>query len=160
YLGRTNGSALVSDAAMDALIATLDQATLLMQARLSVRVPGDEALIQRLTEEQYATLEALRNYRWLEVPGAAGTGKTVRAYEKAFRLAREGKRTLLVCSNPALATWLNEMRARDARPETTYFEVSDLRTLCQRAPQQGRLSAQVEDEAPEAVRAAQAITEL
>jgi UvrD-like helicase family protein/schlafen family protein len=160
YLGRTNGSALVSDAAMDALIATLDQATLLMQARLSVRAPGDEALIQRLTEEQYATLEALSNYRWLEVPGAAGTGKTVLAYEKAFRLAREGKRALLVCSNPALATWLNEMRTHDARPETAYFEVSDLRTLCQRAPQQGRLPAQVEDEAPEAVRAAQAITEL
>jgi hypothetical protein len=161
YLDSTNGSAAVSDEAMDALIKTLDQATLIMQARLSVRAPGDDVLIQLLTEEQYASLEALSNYRFLEVPGAAGTGKTVIAYEKAFRLAREGKRTLLVCSNPALATWLNEMRARDARPETAYFEVSDLRSLCLRAPQQGKLPAQTDDdEEPEAVRAAQAISEL
>jgi schlafen family protein/nuclease-like protein len=161
YLGRAQNTTTLSAEAMDALVKTLDQTTLVMQARLSVRVPGDEALIQRLTEEQFAALETLNDYTYLEVPGAAGTGKTVLAYEKAFRLAREGKRTLLVCSNPALATWLNEMRTNDTRPETGYFEVSDLRSLCQRAPQQGKLPATVdEDEAPPAVRAAQALSEL
>jgi hypothetical protein len=103
YLGQKNGSTTLSDEAIDALIATLNKATLTMQARLSVRIPGAEERIDQLTLDQYEVLEALSDFPRLEVRGAAGTGKTVLAYEKAFRLAREGKRVLYLCSNPALS---------------------------------------------------------
>jgi hypothetical protein len=161
YLGHRPSAVPLSDAAIDALIATFDQTTLTMQARLAVRVPEAEQLIQRLTQEQYDILEALSDQRWLQIPGAAGTGKTVLAYEKAFRLAREGKRVLLLCSNPALADWLIEMRDRDGRPETSLFEIFDLKALCALAPQQRRpLALLDDDEPPEASRAGQAIGDL
>jgi hypothetical protein len=161
YLGQRSADIPLSDAAIDALIATLDQTTLTMQARLSVRVPEAEELIQRLTDEQYDILEALSELRWLQIPGAAGTGKTVLAYEKAFRLAREGKRVLLLCSNPALAAWLTEMRDQDGRPETALFDIFDLKALCALAPRQRIVSSPEEDdEAPDASRAAQVISDL
>jgi hypothetical protein len=161
YLGQRSSDVPLSDAAVEALIATLDQATPTMQARLSVRAREADELIERLTEEQYEVLEALSDQPWLAIPGAAGTGKTVLAYEKAFRLAREGKRTLLLCSNPALANWLVEMLDRDRRPETALFDIFDLKALCALAPQRrGRLALVEDDEAPEVSRAAQAISDL
>ncbi len=161
YLGQQSSASPLSDDAAQALIATLDQTTLTMQARLSVRVPEAEKLIEQLTEEQYDILEALSDRRLLQIIGAAGTGKTVLAYEKGFRLAREGKRVLLLCSNPALAEWLIEMRDRDGRPETRRLDIYDLRALCALAtPQRGAQSPADDDEAPEASRAAQAINDL
>jgi hypothetical protein len=160
YLGHRPAEVPLSDAAVQALIDTLDQTTLTMQARLAMRVPEAEEMIQQLTQEQSDILEALSDERWLRIPGAAGTGKTVLAYEKAFRLAREGKRVLLVCSNPALAEWLIEMRDRDGRPETALFDIFDLKALCARAPQRRPLALVEDEDAPEASRAAQAIGDL
>jgi len=161
YLGQQSSATPLGDDAVQALIDTLDQTTLTMQARLSVRIPEAEKLIERLTQEQYDILEALSDRRLLQIIGAAGTGKTVLAYEKGFRLAREGKRVLLLCSNPALAAWLIEMRDHDGRPETKLFDIYDLQALCALAtPQRSAQSPAEDDEAPEASRAAQAINDL
>jgi hypothetical protein len=161
YLGQKNGSTTLSDEAIDALIATLNKATLTMQARLSVRIPGAEERIDQLTLDQYEVLEALSDFPRLEVRGAAGTGKTVLAYEKAFRLAREGKRVLYLCSNPALSTWLTQMRDHERRPENAYFDILNLQALCAFATQRGTPPpARLDEEGPETPRAAQAINDV
>jgi len=132
-----------------------------MQARLSVRIPGAEERIQQLTLEQYEALEALSDYPRLEVRGAAGTGKTVLAYEKAFRLAREGKRVLYLCSNPALSSWLVHMREREQRPGDAKFDIYHLEALCALAPRRGAPPlARTGDEGLETSRAVQAINEV
>jgi len=163
YLGLTDRSAWLSDEAVDALIETLNQTTLVMQARLSVRIPGAEERIHQLTLEQYEALEALSDYPRLEVRGAAGTGKTVLAYEKAFRLAREGKRVLYLCSNPALSSWLVHMREREReqRPEDAKFDIYHLEALCALAPRRGAPPlVRTGDEGLDTSRAVQAINEV
>ncbi len=153
--------ASLTDDAIAALIETLDQTTPIMQARLSTRIPLAEARIEELTREQYAVLEALNDLPRLEVRGAAGTGKTVLAYEKSFRLAREGKRVLYVCSNPALSAWLRQMRDRDPQPENPYFDIYDMQELCALAPSRKTAAAvRQEDEEPDAHGAAQALSDL
>ena len=51
---------------------------------------GEERRIAELTAEQFEILQALARYPRLAISGAAGTGKTVLAYEKARRLAAQG----------------------------------------------------------------------
>jgi len=80
-----------------------------------------EALV-RLTEEQIRILRALERQPRLAIEGAAGTGKTVLAVERARRLAAEGKRVLLLCFNRPLADALG----RDAKG----FEVDTFHGLC------------------------------
>jgi KaiC/GvpD/RAD55 family RecA-like ATPase len=45
----------------------------------------------------------------MAVAGAAGTGKTLLALEKAMRCAESGQRTLLTCYNNALAAYLKRL---------------------------------------------------
>jgi hypothetical protein len=89
----------LSDAALQALM------TFLAPEDIAIRA-GDNPYFRELTLEQLKRLQAMHTYRRLFVPGAAGTGKTVLAIEKAWRLAEEGSRTLLLCSNPLLADWM------------------------------------------------------
>lgn len=58
----------------------------------------------RFTEEQQRILEETELNRRLVFYGAAGTGKTMLAVEKARRLATEGQRVLLTCFNRPLAS--------------------------------------------------------
>ena len=58
---------------------------------------------QTLTQEQERILEETELNRRLVFYGAAGTGKTMIAVEKARRLAEAGKKTLLTCFNKNLA---------------------------------------------------------
>ena len=67
----------------------------------------DEQLI-RLTEEQYAALDLVRDNDRCLFRGAAGTGKTMLAVECARRAAAAGHRTALVCYNRLLGHWLAE----------------------------------------------------
>jgi hypothetical protein len=90
---------------IDALTATFAP-TMRVTARFSSTVGGPERQIEELTREQFLLLEELDAASRLCVMGAAGTGKTVLAYEKARRLAARGLRVLLMCENPALATSL------------------------------------------------------
>ncbi|MBI4613293.1 MAG: ATP-binding domain-containing protein [Planctomycetes bacterium] len=62
--------------------------------------------ILHLTEEQFRVLDLLSRARRVAVSGAAGTGKTVLAMEKARRMAADGARTLFTCYNRPLADFL------------------------------------------------------
>jgi hypothetical protein len=61
-----------------------------------------------LTEEQNRILEETEEDSRKLFLGAAGTGKTFIAMEKARRCAAQGKRVLLTCYNQYLVGWLRE----------------------------------------------------
>jgi Nuclease-related domain/AAA domain len=62
--------------------------------------------LKRYTEDQFAALDAMAVNPRVVFEGPAGTGKTVLAIESAQRAVSSGKRTLLVCFNRLLGTWL------------------------------------------------------
>ena len=70
---------------------------------LSSRFDREDAALVRLTEEQTEILRMLEAQERVAIQGAAGTGKTLLAVEKARRLAADGKRVLLLCFNRFLA---------------------------------------------------------
>ena len=70
----------------------------------------DEQLI-RLTEEQYAALDLVRDNDRCLFRGAAGTGKTMLALECARRAAADGRRVGLLCFNRLLGHWLSQQVA-------------------------------------------------
>ena len=70
---------------------------------LSSRFEREEAALLRLTEEQIEILRMLKAHNRVAIQGAAGTGKTLLAVEKARRLARNSRRVLLLCFNRFLA---------------------------------------------------------
>lgn len=82
---------------------------------------GREVYYQ-LTEEQ-ATLynETLQSNPRVLVRGPAGTGKTLLAENRAKQLAREGKKTLLLCYNQLLAQHLSEQTQDIDNLDTRYF---------------------------------------
>jgi hypothetical protein len=59
--------------------------------------------IIRVTEQQYAILDALQRQRRAAICGCAGSGKTMLAVEKAVGLACQGFHVLLTCFNKHLA---------------------------------------------------------
>lgn len=64
------------------------------------------AELLRMTEEQYAVLDAWEENDRLLISGPAGTGKTLLAIEAARRSAAAGERVLLLCFNRLLGDWL------------------------------------------------------
>ena len=64
----------------------------------------------RLTNAQFALLEYLRDQRTAAIHGAAGTGKSLLAVEKARMLAREGQKVLYLCFNEFLLERLRSCR--------------------------------------------------
>jgi hypothetical protein len=89
---------------------------------LASRIGEEQAILVRLTEEQTEILDTLAEVPRIAVKGAAGTGKTLVAMEKARRLAGEGKRVLLLCYNRPLAEFLA------ARAD--HFTVKNFHALC------------------------------
>lgn len=71
--------------------------------RFLERVMDEKHLFAQLTKMQDTILDALRRFPNLLFEGAAGTGKTYLAINKAKRVAREGGRALLLCFNEMLA---------------------------------------------------------
>jgi hypothetical protein len=65
--------------------------------------------VEALTREQYRVLQLLRHCRRVRISGAAGSGKTLVAAEKACRLADAGLRVLVLCHNPVLASHLRAL---------------------------------------------------
>lgn len=68
-----------------------------------------EELFVRLTNEQNALLDYLEEQRVAAIQGAAGTGKTWLAVEKARRLAAGGK-VLFLCFNQFLRLFLQDLK--------------------------------------------------
>lgn len=67
----------------------------------------DNAVRLRLTAEQASVLRTLGRRKRAAIVGAAGTGKTVLALEKARMLANAGARVLLLCYNKPLGAVLS-----------------------------------------------------
>lgn len=70
----------------------------------------DEEL-RRYTEEQFAALDAMEANPRVIFEGAAGTGKTLLAFESARRGAASGEQVLLCCYNRLLGKWLKKEAA-------------------------------------------------
>lgn len=85
----------------------------------------DRADIERLTEEQYVLLKDMEENLRMTISGAAGTGKTTLAAQKAIYMADENKDVLLVCFNEPLAKHL-QSKLKDYKEIT----VSTFHTLC------------------------------
>jgi hypothetical protein len=79
-----------------------------VEFRTSLRraLGSDGREIERLTREQFDILTALEDQPQMAISGAAGTGKTLLALEKACRVAEAGQRTLLVSFNAPLGEYL------------------------------------------------------
>ncbi len=95
---------------VDVLINLLAPTTVLPNP-LSVQIADEEREIFHLTAEQYRLLDLLNRVRRAAISGAAGSGKTMMAVEKAKRLAREGFRVLLTCYNTSLGQHLVDASA-------------------------------------------------
>lgn len=74
--------------------------------RVSMHLKLAEDELLRLTEGQYSALDNLSTNKRIVFIGAAGTGKTLIAFEKARRNAAQGIRTLFICFNKLLAAYL------------------------------------------------------
>jgi superfamily I DNA and RNA helicase len=109
--------------------------------RFSTQLAMLEDDFDRLTKEQVRVLDWLKETRRLLVRGCAGSGKTVLALEKAIRLARDGKRVLLLCYNIPLAEWL---RSR-VKHEGLDIVVQHFHGLCQLAAEAAGLPFPVPD---------------
>ncbi len=81
--------------------------------RLSRQLENQEEQLIRLTDEQLRMLEFCRGNPRVAIEGVAGSGKTLLALEQSRYFASQGKRTLLLCFNKALAEWLREVLPPD-----------------------------------------------
>ena len=67
----------------------------------------------RLTNEQASVLRVLARHKRAAIVGAAGTGKTILAAEKARMLSSTGANVLMLCYNKALGVTLNKQFAQN-----------------------------------------------
>ena len=78
-------------------------------------IVSDVEQLVELTELQIHVFEGLYENNRVLVEGVAGSGKTFLALERALAFARNGKRTLFVCFNRALAQWIRRSVEEDLR---------------------------------------------
>jgi hypothetical protein len=93
-----------------------------------------EELLIELTDTQIWVFSQLKSVRNPLILGAAGTGKTVLAIERARRLAADGFSVLLVCYNELLGKRLGEELADERRVRACTFHA-----LCLGEAAQARL---------------------
>jgi ATP:corrinoid adenosyltransferase len=96
---------------------------------LSSRFDAESPALVQMTDEQNDVLDMFEDFPRVAVRGAAGTGKTFVAMEKARRLANIGKRVLMLCFNRPLADFLAK-RADGFVVETFHRFASQ---MCRRA---------------------------
>jgi hypothetical protein len=107
---------------------------------ISLRVPAavliedDERTFRELTVQQFHLVSMLSDVPRAAIAGAAGTGKTIIAMEKARRSASSGLRTLFTCYNRPLADFVGRHLASEGVDVTTFH------SLCGKAAARAALS--------------------
>lgn len=101
-----------------------------IKAKLRDYFEDEQAEFIRLLDEQYHGLLMMAHYSRVIVQGAAGTGKTVIALEKARQLARQGLDVLFLCSNVSLARWLLSMVREEPEDIQAHVTVHNMEQLC------------------------------
>lgn len=101
-------------------------------------------VFHRLLDEQAGILDFLDEQLTAAVNGAAGTGKTMIAVEKARRHAVAGERVLFLCFNAQLKEYLEENYARDL---VSYYTIAGFacKTCNTVKPDYDELQAKLED---------------
>lgn len=107
---------------------------IMLHMPMSVLIEDDERTFRELTVQQYHLIELLGEVRRAAIAGAAGTGKTILALEKARRGAASGRRTLVTCFNRPLADQLGRIL------EGTGVDVFTFHAFCGHAARSAGLS--------------------
>lgn len=103
--------------------------------------PGEQSMMEefnmnQLLYEQYRLLDFLEEQPSAAINGAAGTGKTMIAVEKARRNSMDGERVLFLCYNRMLCDKLNADNKNSAsRDRRQQFKNVDFMTISQLAYQ-------------------------
>ena len=118
------------EAGADAFVATLVE-RYPPASRLALQFREENQELLRLTDEQMRLLNSLAAHDRAAIAGAAGTGKTVLAMEKARRLALAGQRVLVLCFNVPLA--------RELAAGADGFAVETFHAFCRRLARQAGL---------------------
>jgi hypothetical protein len=92
-----------------------------MRVRLQTHIDEDLHEIKLLSDDQIWVLRDLENNKRMAIAGAAGTGKTILALQKAITLAEKGKSVLLLCFNAPLGGYLNHAVANYETVTVAYF---------------------------------------
>ncbi|HEU5348546.1 MAG TPA: NERD domain-containing protein [Ktedonobacterales bacterium] len=129
----------ISPAALKALLRVLAP-TESVKAKLRDAFNGEEGEFVRLKEVQYRTLAMMRHHPRVAVRGAAGTGKTILALERARQFAADGLDVLFVCSNMSLARWLQSMIAEEPEEIKSRIEMHHMEGLCLKVIKQAGLT--------------------
>ncbi len=74
----------------------------------SMELESKRIVFRRLLKEQAHILDFMEEQRTAVINGAAGTGKSVIAIEKAQRHAQNGERALFLCYNSMLCDYLDK----------------------------------------------------
>ncbi len=112
------------------LLEEILETPIALRSLLRGEIADGEREVVALTDHQIGVLRRLQRNRRVQIVGAAGTGKTMLAAEKARQLAREGYETLLVCFNQPLARLLVEETAEVAKASGR-LTVSTFHQLCE-----------------------------
>lgn len=101
-------------------------------------------VFHRLLEEQSGILNFLSEQKTAVINGAAGTGKTMIAIEKAQRHAMAGEKVLFLCYNVQLKNYLSENYAHE---NIDFYTISGLACkLCDtNSPNYEKLKSKLED---------------
>lgn len=97
-----------------------------------------------LTEKQYKALDYAAEHKRILLKGAAGTGKTVLAFEQALRKSLEGKRVLFVCFNRYLADFLK--RKGQEVHEMKSVDIYNYHRLLMKVLREAKMSTVVPDD--------------
>ena len=92
-----------------------------LRVRLATNVNQDMKDIKLKTDDQIFILREMEANHRMAITGAAGTGKTILAIEKAIMLAEQNKRVLLLCFNLPLGGYLKQTLVDSPTVTATHF---------------------------------------
>ncbi len=105
-------------------------------ALMTRQIANQEEQLIRLTDEQYRVLDFCASNHRVAIEGVAGSGKTLLALEQAKRFSQEGKTSLLLCYNKALAKWMRDSISEEYRQSIKVYHFHGLvAELCRQSHQ-------------------------